>query len=378
MFRKLLIPLLVLGLVFFTQCQKDELVSPGDSIQSTLKKGGKGGNGGNGGNGGSSGLYGDLVICLRSPDGIPIYYEIYNEEHNTTDYFAWPIKVAISDDVPLRTPDDVTYVTFDLNDEGEVIDDDPYYDVKEVEFGRLNIVRAPQSVLDNALNEAITSLTQTGITDITTDASGRLIAIIGNEDWMVNYDDDFTNDEINDKTIDSPRENMAIYQELLGNGLSGDLSFLSTYFTENDVLRLAYGAIAAGADKTGNMIVDEIAYMNDWLLKWDADNVDQALNSPDVKGRKYFDFSGFSYDRDAVYSNKYVRITNLNPNGTWDYEYLSLLNAVPWTTPNKRIQYNGGQNIDITGFSNAADDAIQVLEFIHESDLYEYSPYFTP
>jgi hypothetical protein len=343
-----------------------------------LKKGGKGGNGGNGGNGGSSGLYGDLVICLRSPDGIPIYYEIYNEEHNTTDYFAWPIKVAISDDVPLRTPDDVTYVTFDLNDEGEVIDDDPYYDVKEVEFGRLNIVRAPQSVLDNALNEAITSLTQTGITDITTDASGRLIAIIGNEDWMVNYDDDFTNDEINDKTIDSPRENMAIYQELLGNGLSGDLSFLSSYFTENDVLRLAYGAIAAGADKTGNMIVDEIAYMNDWLLKWDADNVDQALNSPDVKGRKYFDFSGFSYDRDAVYSNKYVRITNLNSNGTWDYEYLSLLNAVPWTTPNKRIQYNGGQNIDITGFSNAADDAIQVLEFIHESDLYEYSPYFTP
>lgn len=378
MFRKLLIPLLVLGLVFFTQCQKDELVSPGDSIQSTLKKGGKGGNGGNGGNGGSSGLYGDLVICLRSPDGIPIYYEIYNEEHNTTDYFAWPIKVAISDDVPLRTPDDVTYVTFDLNDEGEVIDDDPYYDVKEVEFGRLNIVRAPQSVLDNALNEAITSLTQTGITDITTDASGRLIAIIGNEDWIVNYDDDFTNDETNDKTIDSPRENMAIYQELLGNGFSGDLSFLSSYFTENDVLRLAYGAIAAGADKTGNMIVDEIAYMNDWLLKWDADNVDQALNSPDVKGRKYFDFSGFSYDRDAVYSNKYVRITNLNSNGTWDYEYLSLLNAVPWTTPNKRIQYNGGQNIDITGFSNAADDAIQVLEFIHESDLYEYSPYFTP
>jgi hypothetical protein len=378
MFRKLLIPLLVLGLVFFTQCQKDELVSPGDSIQSTLKKGGKGGNGGNGGNGGSSGLYGDLVICLRSPDGIPIYYEIYNEEHNTTDYFAWPIKVAISDDVPLRTPDDVTYVTFDLNDEGEVIDDDPYYDVKEVEFGRLNIVRAPQSVLDNALNEAITSLTQTGITDITTDASGRLIAIIGNEDWIVNYDDDFTNDETNDKTIDSPRENMAIYQELLGNGFSGDLSFLSSYFTENDVLRLAYGAIAAGADKTGNMIVDEIAYMNDWLLKWDADNVDQALNSPDVKGRKYYDFSGFSYDRDAVYSNKYVRITNLNPNGTWDYEYLSLLNAVPWTTPNKRIQYNGGQNIDITGFSNAADDAIQVLEFIHESDLYEYSPYFTP
>ena len=58
---------------------------------------------------------------------------------------------------------------------------------EEVEFGRLNVVRAPQSVLDAALAEAINALTQPGVEFITTDASGRLIAIIGQEDWKVNY-----------------------------------------------------------------------------------------------------------------------------------------------------------------------------------------------
>ena len=48
------------------------------------------------------------------------------------------------------------------------------------------------------------------------------------------YDDEF-NDEFNDITIDSPLENMAVYQELMSRGLNGDLSFLHGYFSERDI-----------------------------------------------------------------------------------------------------------------------------------------------
>ena len=383
--KKILIPILALSLVFFYQCKKDELLQPSDSGQGTLKSGKGGGNGGGGnggggnggGNGGAGGLYGDLVICLRTVDGIPIYEEIFSEEHNTLSYYPLPIKVAIADEVPLKTADETSYVTFALNDEGEAIDNDPDYDVKEVEFGRLNIVRAPQAVVDQGLNEAINGLTQPSVNFITTDASGRLIAIIGNEDWLVNYDENPANDEFDDKTIDSPRENIALYQELMGNRLNGALSFLIGDFNDGDVMMLAVGALAAGADKTGNIIVDELAYMNDWLIRWNDVSVLEAINSPDQKDRRYYDYSGFTYNRSDEYSNKWIRFTQLLPDGTWSYEYMSLLDGVAWTNPNKLISYNSGE-VDITGFSNAVDDAIQVLELLHSSDLIQYSPSFNP
>jgi hypothetical protein len=386
MLRKVLIPMLVFAMVFFCQCEKDELLSPSNSPSGSYDKmdgngngngGGHGGNGGgHGGNGGgSSELYGDLVICLRSPDGVPIYQDIFSEEHNTTEYFVLPIKVHSLTHELLRTDDNQSYVTFGLNEEGEAIDDDPIYDVSEVDLGRMNIIRAPQKVLDKALMNVLNNLTQADVRNITTDASGRLVAIIDNEDWFVNIDDDEFNDEFNDITIDSPLENMAVYQELMSRGLNGDLSFLHGYFSERDVLVLASGALAGGADKTGNVIVDEIAYINNWILKFDEYNIPEAPESPDLLGRRYYNFHNFTYDRTETYSDKYVRIIHYNADGSYYYEVESLLNIVDWSRPDILVSYdvdNGG----ITGFSNATDDAIRVIEFIHSSDQIIYSPYF--
>jgi len=314
MLKKILTPIVILGMLFFVQCT-DDPPTP-DQGQGMYKGGGNGhgggggsgggngggngdGTGGNGGSGGEnggggSGNYGDLVICLRTANGIPEYVAINGEQGVA--YYPQPIMVEESTEEPLKVGD--SYAVFEINAEGDVIlDPTGEYVIKEVEFGRLNIVRAPQSVIDNALDEAVTSLTQPGITNITTDASGRLIAIIGDEDWNVNYDDTDANDEFNDKTIDSPRENVALYQELMSNGLDGVLSFLTNYgYTEDDVLTLAAGTIAAGADKTGNIIVDEMAYMNNWLIRW-SDTDHELSNSPDVNGKHYYDYSSFSYNR---------------------------------------------------------------------------------
>ena len=193
---------------------------------------------------------------------------------------------------------------------------------------------------------------------------------------MVNFDGITGNEEDNDKTIDSPRENMAIYQYLMINGFGTELSFLSTYFSANDIMNLAIGALAAGSDKFGNITVDEIAYMNDWILDWEI--VTPVNPLPDEKGRNYYNFGSIVYDRESTYSDKYVKITTLYPDGTWSEEIVSLFDGVPslWTSPERLIDYSG--NTNITGFANAVDDAIQVLEYIHESDLIVYSPYFAP
>ena len=49
-----------------------------------------------------------------------------------------------------------------------------------------------------------------------------------------------------------------------------------------------------------------------------------------------------------------------------------------WTPEEKLMDWSpdGEGNSNITGFANAVDDAVQVLEYIHSSDLIVYSPDF--
>jgi len=363
--------------LFIYQCE-DAINDPAlnDSDSATLLKGGNGrgggGNGGGGGGGNGGGTdYGDLVVCLRTADGVPIYLPFAGE--NSTEYLPYPIKF---DDTYGKPVTDVNsyYATFDYDEEGVLVEEEGFF-VKEADFGRTSLTRSPQRVLDAALAEAIVALTQNGVTNITTDASGRLVAIIGAEDWVVNFDDIVGNEEDNDKTIDSPRENMAIYQSLMGNGLS-ELAAIASYFSADDVMNLAVGALAAAGDKTGNISVDEIAYMNDWVIDWELLDEGTERLFPDEKDRNYFNYAGFSYDRQLTYEDKYVRITTLNPDGSWSESYESLYDVTPWTSPSKLVDWANGQNTNITGFANAADDAVQVLEFIHSSDLIVYSPHF--
>ena len=65
------------------------------------------------------------------------------------------------------------------------------------------------------------------------------MAIIGAEDWKVNYDTDLANDEFDDKTIDSPVENMAIYQELMTMDLDRQLNFLISDFSTDDITKFS-------------------------------------------------------------------------------------------------------------------------------------------
>ncbi len=310
--------------------------------------------------------YGDLYVLIRNEGGVPVMESLTVVGELGEEQIWYPLVMAF-DETGEPVTENGDYIPLSVNEEGE-IDDDTYFP-KEVEFGRINLIRSPNSVLDRGLDEAIASLLQGKY--ITTDASGRLVAIYDQEDWLPGVDED------NDKTIDSPRENMAIYRELMQSGLSenSQLNFLSLHgFTDDDVLQLAASAYAAGSDKTGTVIKDEIVYVNGFM---NAYNYDDAIKLIDVyedcddyyyKNLLFYNYSNFEYNRMNLYSHEWVKVTSLNDDGTYSEDVFSIFDIVPFTTEleNDKPIYN------LDAFTIACDDAVQVLEFIHESNLVEY------
>ncbi len=310
--------------------------------------------------------YGDLYILIRNEDGVPLMKSLTVIDEHGEEEIWYPLVMAFDETgEPVTANGD--YVALSVNEEGE-IDDDTYFP-KEVEFGRINLIRSPNSVLDDGLDEAISSLLQGDY--ITTDASGRLVAVYGQEDWLPGVDED------DDKTIDSPRENMAIYRELMQSALSvtSQLNFLYLQgFTDDDILQLAASAYAAGSDKTGTVTKDEIVYINGFMNAYNSEN---AIKLVDVyedcddsyyKDLLFYDFNNFEYNRKNIYAQEWVKITSLNGDGTYSEDVFSIFDIVPFTTEleNDKPIYN------LEAFTIACDDAVQVLEFIHESNLVEY------
>jgi len=89
--------------------------------------------------------------------------------------------------------------------------------IQEVEFGRLNLARAPQAVLDAAFDEAVRSIN--AAIDIKIDASGRLMLTTKiYDEFLTNPDGTRVLLETVEKAIDSPRENIALYLKLMQDG----------------------------------------------------------------------------------------------------------------------------------------------------------------
>lgn len=93
-----------------------------------------------------------------------------------------------------------------------------YYElVEEVEFGRLNLARAPQAVLDASFDEAVRTINQA--TDIRIDPSGRLVLTLEiYDEFLTNPDGSPLLVDTVEKTIDSPKENLALYLKLMTDG----------------------------------------------------------------------------------------------------------------------------------------------------------------
>lgn len=263
-------------------------------------------------------LFGDLWIIDRDDNGVPIL---------TADGYVQPLD-ADGNPIP-------------LDEEGHPIDESLTI---EVEIGRLNVGRAPTSVLDRRADEVITLLNQA--TALDTDAAGRLVLTVDGVE----------------KTIDSPLENLAIYVALLTTGsipdvadLPGtDFDFLvDGTFTAEDLAASAV-FLAAATDKTGEFSTDEIAYINAFLgINMDSMG-DVAYSS--------IDYSSFSYDREDTYGSVTATVLVDQGDGTYVPTEVNIFEAV---FDSAAASATG----TLDAYTLAADDARMVVDFIHLYDV---------
>lgn len=263
-------------------------------------------------------LFGDLWVILRDENGVPIL-----------------------SDAGFVQPLDAEGNLIALDEEGAPIDETLPI---EVELGRLNVGRAPTSVLDRRADEVVTLLNEA--TEIETDAAGRLVLTV---DGLPT-------------TIDSPLENLAIYVALLTTGsipgvedLPGtEYDFLiDGTFTAED-LAASTSFLAAATDKTSAFTQDEIAYIDAFL----------GINLETVGEVSYsvIDYSDFTYDREEIYGDQTVVVLVEQSDGSFVPTEINIFDTVF-----DNVDADAAGTLD--AYTLAADDARTVINFIHEFEV---------
>jgi hypothetical protein len=171
-----------------------------------------------------------------------------------------------------------------MDAEGEVLADSADL-LQEVEFGRLNLGHSPEAVLEVGYEEAMAAINASS--SFSTDAGGRIVLTIDGKT----------------KTIDSARENLALYRQLISKGYledvaldvdMGQLDFLTEISGPTDEkLKVAASLLAAASDKGSTCSIDKLIYLNSIL----------GLNAP-----YYVDFISYPYSRQDTYSKIWAKM----------------------------------------------------------------------
>lgn len=244
------------------------------------------GSGGNSGGGADTGeLYGDLWVVTRDldptdggGDGEPLLDsngQIVPIGYNPTTGATFPIYLVASPEGDYEVPPDLL----------------PF--VQEIDLERANIVRSPDQVLATALEEALAKI-EAG-TEITTEASGRIM--------------------VDGVLIDSPRENFALYDFIMGNGGATSWTEVQANAAANLPQKLAdllasgwnpTGLLAGGFSKFAPVSMDAVITAHTLI------DVNQVTGTGDTLNIDYFGFNDgttetFNYDRVATYGDIWVQ-----------------------------------------------------------------------
>ena len=159
---------------------------------------------------------------------------------------------------------------------------------------------------------------------------------------------------------------------------------------------LAAALLAAAADKTGSITLDKVVYINSVY------GINQVGSLPgEVEGKTYFDFGGYGYLRGATYANRgspecvangssYVWV--LQPETIdgavipdhfvatcmdllgYDPDTAPEYNAVRFTNMEESyttVPLTFNFDFNVRAFTQAADDALQVIQYIHNYKIPE-------
>lgn len=409
-YRCVLLICLCIGMSFYG-CQEQILPEPENSeTDLVLKKGGKPA-------ADPGELYGDLWQLERDVSGVPVIYPmLYRVDYQdkpvsghidvmnprltqgfTMDilkrgadgYVVYTTPTDGTDPIPVWEPAVITInvngfinshspiVLYDA--EGSILPTAALY-VIPVDEGRINLIRSPSDVLTSRMTEVISNFGDGTVWKVTRDFCGRL--------YMVRTHDALDND-ILDKPIDSPLENMAVYKELMLNGFSrpadqNGLDFLSGY--SYDVFNLAAACISGASDKSGVLNIDEIVFLNLFLgIPTPGTGILQtthAMNKTTKQqisvDRWYIDYSGFSYNRNN-FRNTYLDLYGIKyVDGSIDRYIIKedlilddILSGVYSGDVLGSYRYTTKIDQSFTGavgFANMADDYVQALEVVHNNE----------
>lgn len=346
-------------------------------------------------------LYGDLYVILRDENGVPIL---------STQGCIQPIS-AVTDSTIIATIDGDLLISVL---EGEPFGLPTYIDavgdlveceltedmadwVQSVDFGRLNLGRAPDGVIAHAFDEAINKMNVA--ISIQQDAAGRLVLMVPDEEDPTLYVE---------KTIDAPAENLALYIEMMkygdwitentdpitqggppdeqgppeGDGpseeprpvlnasaiaLLNNLGFYSLGVSDtivalnNNELLLAASLLAAAADKTGNITLDKLVYINSIY------GINQLGSLPgEVEGKTYYDFSLYAYDRTFTYTGRGDPECGLG----WIWVLQPEKDALGMEIPNHFVTVC----MEILGYEAAHDPAVNAVHFLDMAEGYTTVP----
>ena len=339
--------------------------------------------------------FGDLVILYRDDNGVPILTPQDGDTGRCQQPLASAECVAASPDgCTLGQPETGVYVVPTIQETCAVVDACSSC-TQEVDFGRINEARSSDEVFDSQLQDVVFNLA-TSDCAINLDPAGRMVT--------GTIPDPSVPDVYTTSAIDSPLQNLAIYRQLI---LTGSIGIT----LPADALVTAARALGAASDKTGEVNVDLVAYLNQTMGLTDEAtatildpkiciNVREEVQGAVQLVQKCFLNYGptrtsgtYGYNREsnftALPAPPYID-DSLGSEGDdvpgW-FEYLALvpttsffqieqgpiLDAVFPDSP-----FVGFDDSDIGAFAQAADDARAVINFMHNWPVPNADEYATP
>jgi hypothetical protein len=333
--------------------------------------GGGAGGGGAGGGGGGGDLFADLYILLRDLDPT----DGGGDGEPVLDGNAQTIPVGLDTTSGDTFP--IYYVEVAEGDFEIPADQLPY--VQEIVLERVNVIRAPDSVREHALEEALAKITSA--TSITTDFAGRIVA--------------------DGTTIDAPNENLALYHlimtaggvnswtEVLANaetnlptqlvdllasgwdptGLLGGAASKATPFSMDAVLTAHSMAGVNEVTGSGDTLqIDYFSFTDGTAETYDYDRVERY---GDMWVQWYQDMDGNPFNLEAVQRTVFDAVWGSDNDGdgvndvgsgvNWVDEYITL------SEDGLSFETFAATGAGINDWAQAVDDSRAVINFLHES-----------
>lgn len=337
--------------------------------------------------------YGDLVLLYRHDTGVPILDLNSCQQPLAFNSDACPTETLnCTEQDPCLVP-----LNSDAGEGENPCEIEVGYEAcaREVEFGRINVARAPDTVFENQLEDVAATL---GSADCATlDPAGRMVAITMDEETGLPLV----------STIDSPLQNLAIYRQIM---LQEPLGF-PVPPGSND-MQAAFRGLGAAAGKEDHVNVDVVVYLNQImglpdepgiLLDKICIDINEEVNGVMTLVEKCFlDYSSFSYTRANNFSTSSPSLPRppYMPEGSPDngvFEYLveaspeplfsiqtgPILDAVFCVDSSGDMVVLDASNAgvcpetvdsgftggNIGGFAQAADDTRAVINFMHSTQV---------